>query len=247
VNFNPDWEQEAGNWIRWAREADDAYGEYSPSFFDLVPPPGRATLEIGCGEGRVTRDLAKQGHRVTAVDASPTLLAAAEEAYPDAGYVLADAAALPFEDDSFDLVVSYNSLIDIQDMSGAVREVKRMLTPEGRFCICVTHPLMDAGRFEAREAGARFVVTGSYLDSRRVDLLVESKGLEMTFHGWSYPLSDYARALEDAGFLIEALREPRQRDEFVEADPAEARWQRIPAFLCLRAVSADRRSSGESQ
>jgi SAM-dependent methyltransferase len=234
VSFNQDWEREAANWIQWAR-ADDAYWEYSPAFFELVPP-GRATLEIGCGEGRVTRDLAALGHTVTAVDASPTLLAAAEEAYPDAKYVLGDGADLPFEDGSFDLVVAYNSLIDVQDMPRTVREAQRVLTDDGRFCICVTHPLSDAGNFEAREPNARFVITGSYLESRRVDLYFQRGDMEMTFHGWSYPLSDYARALEDAGFAIEALREPKQRDDIVAADAAEARWQRIPMFLFLRAA-----------
>lgn len=236
MTFNEDWEREAENWIRYARESDDAYAEYSPSFFELVPPPGRATLEIGCGEGRVTRDLAARGHRVIAVDASPTLLAAAEEAMPEAEYVLADAADLPFDDDSFDLVVSYNSLIDIQDMPGAVREAARVLSGGGRFCICVTHPLADAGLFEARQADARFVITGSYLDSRRVDCVGEANGLKVRFCGWSYPFSDYARALEDAGLAIEALREPKQRDDIVAADPGEKRWQRIPAFLYIRAV-----------
>lgn len=236
MTFNVDWEREAENWIAFARLGDDAYWEYSPSFFELVPPPGRATLEIGCGEGRVTRDLAARGHRVTAVDASPTLLAAAEEAMPEAEYVLADAADLPFDDASFDLVVSYNSLIDIQDMPGAVREAARVLEEGGRFCICVTHPLADAGLFEAREGDARFVISGSYRDSRRVACRVERDGLEMNFWGWSYPFADYARALENTGFAIEALREPRQRDEFVAADPAEKRWQRIPVFLYIRAV-----------
>lgn len=237
MTFNEDWEREAENWIALARDGDDAYWEYSPPFFELAPPPGRATLDLGCGEGRVTRDLVSRGHRVTAVDAAPTLLASAEEAMPDAQYVLADAADLPFADDSFDLVVSYNSLIDIQDMPGAVREAARVLEQGGRFCICVTHPLADAGRFDAREADAPFVVTGSYLDARRVDLRIEREdGLAMTFHGWSYPFSDYTRALEGAGFAIEALREPCQADEYVIADPAEKRWQRIPQFLFIRAV-----------
>lgn len=243
MTFNEDWEREAKNWVTFARREDDAYWEYSPSFFELVPPPGRATLEIGCGEGRVTRDLAARGHRMTSADASPTLLAAAEEALPEAEYVLADAAALPFEDDSFDLVVAYNSLIDIQDMPGAVRETARVLTPDGRFCICVTHPLADAGLFEARNADAPFVITGSYLDSRRVACEVERDGLTMKFWGWSYPLSDYTRALEAAGLVIEALREPKQRDDIVADDPAEKRWQRVPQFLYMRAV----RASGASQ
>ena len=56
----------------------------------------------------------------------------------------------------------------------------------------------------------------------------------MTFHGWCYALEDYSRAFEDAGLVVEALREPRQRDDVVAADPAEARWQRVPMFLFLR-------------
>ena len=143
------WEQEAENWVRWARTpGHDAYWHYRTSFFaHIVPPPGRQTLEIGCGEGRVARDLAARGHAVTAVDTSPTLLHHARKADPDGRYLLADGAALPFPDGAFDLVVAYNALMDIADMPGAVREAARVLGPGGRFCICVTHPINDAGAF----------------------------------------------------------------------------------------------------
>jgi 2-polyprenyl-3-methyl-5-hydroxy-6-metoxy-1,4-benzoquinol methylase len=62
------WEAEAANWGRWARTpGHDAYWYYRDAFFDaIVPPPGAATIEVGCGEGRVTRDLARRGHRVAA-------------------------------------------------------------------------------------------------------------------------------------------------------------------------------------
>jgi hypothetical protein len=50
------------------------------------------------------------------------------------------------------------------------------------------------------------------------------------------PLESYSRALEDAGLVIEAIREPRAPDELVAAQPAERRWQRIPLSLQLRAV-----------
>ena len=230
MTFNEDWEREARNWIAWARTpGHDAYWWYSPSFFELVRPPGRATLEIGCGEGRVARDLARRGHQVTGVDASPTLLEAACEADADSEYFLADAADLPFGDGSFDLVVAYNSLMDVDDMPGTVREASRVLEPGGRLCVCVTHPLMDAGRFESTDPDAPFVVSGSYFGRRRFEGTFERAGLGMTFRGWCYPLSDYARALEDAGFLLEALREPSVPEE----DP---RCARIPMFLYLRAV-----------
>ena len=63
-----------------------------------------------------------------------------------------------------------------------------------------------------------------------MELPVELDGLEFTFAGWSYPLEAYTRALESAGLLIEAVREP--------ADPAGGRWARVPMFLLWRALKA---------
>jgi SAM-dependent methyltransferase len=238
VNYNEDWEREARNWIAWARTpGHDAYWDHSgPPFFELVPAAGHATLEVGCGEGRVARDLAARGHRVTGVDASPTLLDAARESDPGGRYVLADAAALPFEDAAFDLVVAFNSLMDVDDMPGAVRESGRVLEPGGRLCLCVTHPLADAGRWESREPDAGFVVEGSYFGRRRFEETFERDGLVISFHGWCYPLEDYFRALEKAGFLVEALREPAAPEAASEPDRSAERWRRVPNFLCVRAV-----------
>ena len=67
-------EERAQGWLAWAgTPGHDAYWTYRDAFFALVPEPGAATLEVGCGEGRVARDLVARGHRVTGLDASPTL------------------------------------------------------------------------------------------------------------------------------------------------------------------------------
>jgi ubiquinone/menaquinone biosynthesis C-methylase UbiE len=144
-----DWEREAENWIRWARAlGHDSYWYYSDSFFaDIAPEPAERTLEVACGEGRVARDLACRGHRVTAIDASATLLRSAAAADPGGRYALADAAALPFPDATFDLVVAYNSLMDVEDMPGTVAEAARVLRTGGHLCISITHPVNDAGAF----------------------------------------------------------------------------------------------------
>jgi ubiquinone/menaquinone biosynthesis C-methylase UbiE len=115
------WEREAENWIRWARTpGHDAYWYYRSAFFDvIVPRGGGRALEVGCGEGRVARDLRTHGHRVTGLDTSPTLVRAAREADPEGVYLVGDAAALPFPDRTFDVVVAYNSLMDVHDMPGA--------------------------------------------------------------------------------------------------------------------------------
>ena len=53
------WEQEAENWVRWTRTpGHDVFPYFAPAFFDdIVPPPHGLTLEVGCGEGRVAREL----------------------------------------------------------------------------------------------------------------------------------------------------------------------------------------------
>jgi SAM-dependent methyltransferase len=231
-------EWQAEDWLRWARApGHDSYWYFRDAFFDaIVPGPGRLTLEIGCGEGRVARDLAARGHRVVALDASPTLVASAAAADADGRYLVADAAALPFGDERFDLVVAYNSLMDVDDMPTAVAEAARVLEPRRPLCVCVTHPTADAGRFQSKEPDAPFVIPGSYLGRHRVEEPFERDGLQMHFTGWRYPLEGYARALEDAGLLIERIREPAAPLTALAARAGYERWARLPNFLHLRAV-----------
>lgn len=235
-----DWEQEAENWIAWARAPDhDAYHVYRGAFFELVPDPGWATLEIGCGEGRVARDLAARGHQVTGIDGAPTMIRAAALAHPAGSYLVADAAQLPFADGEFDLVVAYNSLMDMAEMPAAVAEAARVLADDGCLCICVVHPIADAGQFAEPTGGARFVIEGSYLEDRvpwYAGRTVEREGQRVTFHSLRYSLEQYARALEDAGLVIEALREPPAPLSEVRRDPNEQRWRRVPNFLMMRAA-----------
>jgi SAM-dependent methyltransferase len=223
------WQREADRWTAWTRTpGHDAYWYYRDAFFRLVPAPGRATLEVGCGEGRVSRDLAARGHTVTAVDIVPAFIELAVEADPGSTYLVGDAEVLPFPDASFDLVVAYNSLMDVDDMPAAVLEAARVLEPGGSCCICVTHPTMDAGRWD----GNQLIVEDSYLDSSRFEGTFARDGLEMTFRGWRYPLEAYTGALTDAGFVIEELREPQPSGE---APDHLAHHRRIPMFLMLRA------------
>lgn len=229
------WRQEADNWVRWARtEGHDAYWDYRHSFFDVVPPPGVRTIEVGCGEGRVARDLAARGHNVIGIDASPTMTRFAREADGVGAYVVADAASLPFPDATFDRAVAHNSLMDVDDMPAAVAEAARVLQRGGYLCVCITHPINDAGKFSARESGAPFVISGHYLKPRVFDETFTRAGISMRFRGMCYPLEDYSRAFEAAGLLIESIREPAAPAAAVERDTAESRWQRLPMFLQIR-------------
>ena len=94
---------------------------------------GKAVLDLGCGEGRFSRMLVERGAHCIGIDVTPSMCARARERDRSANvYACADAARLPFADASFDLVVSYITLVDIPDYRAAIAECARVLRPGGR-------------------------------------------------------------------------------------------------------------------
>jgi len=234
--LSDDWEQEAGRWIEWARApGHDSYWRFHrDQFLTLVPAPGALTVDVGCGEGRFTRDLKRLGHRVIGIDSSPSLIEAARRADPGGDYRCASATTLPLENASCDLVIAFMSLQDIDELTAAVSEMGRVLVANGSACIAVVHPLNSAGTFENESADSPFVIAGSYLDEFDYSDDIARNGLRMVFHGKHRPLEAYSRALEASGFVIDAIREHAIPEDGMGAEPSR-RWQRIPLFLHVRA------------
>jgi ubiquinone/menaquinone biosynthesis C-methylase UbiE len=127
------WETRASDWVRWARspELDDDFWRFHlPEFVRFVPAPGRLTVDVGCGEGRLGRVLTSSGHRVVGFDTSLTSVRAAAthpEGHPVA---IADAVRLPLPDDVADVAIAFMSLHDFDDVCAAVAEVARVLSPK---------------------------------------------------------------------------------------------------------------------
>jgi SAM-dependent methyltransferase len=241
-----EWEAHADEWLAWARApGHDSYWHFHrDAFLELLPAPGRLTLDIGCGEGRLAADLTRLGHRVVGLDASPTLIAAGRATYPGVDLRVADAAALPLDDGAADLAIAFMSLHDIVDAAGAVREAARVLQPGGRFCIAIGHPINSAGVWTiAHDADSPFEIRGSYLAERGYTDAIERDGLTMTFTSVHRPLEAYAEMLADAGFVIERLRE-RTYPEHALYSASSRKWLRIPLFLHLRAVKAPAHQPG---
>src|SRR5215469_15961324 len=126
------WESQARNWASFARTPgyDREHEDTNlPVLRELLPAPGLRTLDLACGEGRLSRLLRSEGYQVVGADASVTMVGLAAT-HPDAAPVVrADATQLPFADGTFGLVMAYMCLHDIDDMPQAVREAARVLAP----------------------------------------------------------------------------------------------------------------------
>ena len=193
---------------------------------ELLPQPGNLTLDVGCGEGRVTRDLKARGHRVIGLDVSPTMVANARAADPDGEYQIADGAALPFGEGEADLIVAFMSLHDMDEMPAAVAEAARVLASGGRLCAAVVHPINSPAGSSRTSPTVH-----SPLRARTTTASATATPSSGQACRWSSTAATgpwrTLRALERAGLLVERVREV--------ADPTHPRWSRIPLFLHVRA------------
>jgi len=220
--------------VAWSRAPNhDAFWAYRDSLLTFISNGGGEAVDVGCGEGRVSRVLKDCGYRVTAVDPVVDFISAAKQTESADDYVVATASNLPFADDSFDLALAYNVLMEIDDVPRALREIARVMRASGTLIISIVHPFTDRGRFAGSELDAPFVVDNSYFGRERFEAVEERNRLQMHFAGWSQPLESYVLALEGVGFAVSSLREPipHANSAWAEKD----RWSRVPLFLWLKA------------
>ena len=112
--------------------------------------PGLDVLDVACGTGNATIPAAQAGARVTGLDFAPALLAIARERCADAmveiDFVEGDAQDMPFEDASFDRVVSVFGHMFAPDQGRTASEMKRVLRPGGVIAVACWVPDGALGR-----------------------------------------------------------------------------------------------------
>jgi SAM-dependent methyltransferase len=108
------------------------------------PQPGEAVLDVACGTGGVAERVARREARVTGIDFAPPLVATARSRARDAGldirYDVGDAEALPYEEASFDVVVSAFGHMFAPDHRAAASELARVCRPGGRLGLACWTP-----------------------------------------------------------------------------------------------------------
>jgi SAM-dependent methyltransferase len=229
------WKASAYSWIAEMGEHGDFSRRYVLDPVMLARALARSpkkVLDVGCGEGRFCRMLGDNGVPSTGVDPTPALIAAARERDPGGVYVEAEAEDLPFGDESFDLVVSYLSLVDIPDAYSAIREMVRVLRPGGTLLIANLNGFNtacgDIGWVKDNTGERLFYPIDHYLQERA--MWIEYRGIRILNH--HRPISTYMRILLDEGLRLAYFDEPAPIDEAPREKAAS--YRRVPWFFVMQ-------------
>jgi SAM-dependent methyltransferase len=189
-------------------------------------------LDVACGHGRVSRELARRGGRVVGVDVSRELLRAAQEADradpPTVRYEWADLnAGVVAGLGGFALAVCNFGLSDIDDLDHGLAAVSAALRPGGRFVLSILHPCFPgagpvSGSWPADQPYSR---EGHWTADGAESSLRRRVGANHRM------LSTYLNALSAHGFRLDRAVEPDPPTEWANGSRAEA--ARLPTFLVL--------------
>jgi SAM-dependent methyltransferase len=126
--------------VDWALSEDQQTPTYEAALERVGLEPGQLVLDIGCGVGAFLRLVSDRGGRPFGLDASEALIELARDRLPDADLRVGEMEALPYDDDTFDLVTGFNSFFFANDIVAAVREAGRVARPGAPVVIQVWGP-----------------------------------------------------------------------------------------------------------
>lgn len=229
------WETHAEWWIDGFTDGADP--EYEEQILPLAAREltgAQRVLDVGCGDGQVSRLAARLGADVVGID--PTWNCVRVAGDRGSNVARAGAAALPFADASFDAVVACLVFEHIRDVDDAIAEVARVLQPGGRFCFFLNHPLLqtpNSGWIDDQflDPPEQYWRIGEYLVENETIEEVEKDVFIPFIHR---PLSRYVNTLSRNGLLLEWMEEPAPPAGFLAKAEEYAAASTIPRLLYLR-------------
>jgi SAM-dependent methyltransferase len=152
------WGERAGDWAE-VMEGWNGWGVplYRQVLARLTVGPGADVLDVGCGAGRFCRIAADRGARVSGIDATAAFIDIAQERIRGGDFRVGDMQALPWPDDSFNVVTGFNSFFFGADLVGALRAARRVASAGAEVAMTVF------GRPEGCESTPMFAALGQLL------------------------------------------------------------------------------------
>ena len=230
------WETHAEWWIDgFTAGADPEYEEQILPLAARELAGAQRVLDVGCGDGQVSRLAAGLGAQVVGIDPTWNCVSVANQRGGGV-FARAGAAQLPFADATFDAVVACLVFEHIRDVDAAIAEVGRVLQPGGRFCFFLNHPLLqtpNSGWIDDQflDPPEQYWRIGPYLTE---DETIEEVEKDVFIPFIHRPLSRYINTLSDNGLLLERMEEPAPPAGFLAKAQEYAAASTIPRLLYLR-------------
>ncbi|WP_456278895.1 class I SAM-dependent methyltransferase [Bacillus sp. AK128] len=205
-----------------------------PAMMKLIPAEIKdlKVFDAGCAAGWYTLQLIKLGAKVIASDISPEMVAATKRRIgEDAEVFCLDIEhRLPFEDESFDLIVSSLVLHYVKDWSKTFNEFQRILKPGGKLLFSVHHPFMDIKLSENDDYFSTELIIDKW--KRQGELI------EVPFY--RRPLNIILNETLKY-FSIEKVVEPQPTKEFKIKEPEKyERLMKNPHFIIVKAMKSNK-------
>lgn len=239
------WNVAARAWDEFVESGADYYRHeiHGPALLAVCEPvTDLDVLDLGCGQGFFSRQLAKRGARVVAIDLAEQQIAFArrhEEQEPlgvDYHVMPAKEVNQHWQDGSFDLVTACMSLHDMADVGTNLQSAFDVLRPGRRMVFSIPHPCTDTPVREwvLDEAGEKTALKiGRYFESGPAVCHWNMQRLRYHWDTpyWRYTLTEWSALIAEAGFLIRRLHEPRPTIEQVQRNPYISDSYMLPCFL----------------
>jgi 2-polyprenyl-3-methyl-5-hydroxy-6-metoxy-1,4-benzoquinol methylase len=215
----------------------------SPSIHRLLNVlPGEQVLEVGCGNGVISREMARLGARVIASDASDSFLELArrhsngDEIDYRAVDATDEAALLRLGQDHFDAIVASMVLMDLPKIDPLLRAARSLLRPDGRFVFAVLHPCFNnPSTTWLIEENRDLTRVNSLKISDYRDVAAEYRAAGEPAPHWFFhrSLSTIVTAARNADLVLDGLDEPLF-DPNATTDSVWFQWQSLPPVLVGR-------------
>lgn len=238
------WNEAAGAWETFVESGADYYRHeiHGPALLAACGSvAGLEALDLGCGQGYFSRELARAGARVIAVDLAEEQIAYARqhEAQTSLGIDYQHLSATQVGQHwpaRFHLAAACMSLHDMAAPAEVFHSTYQALRPSGRLVFSIPHPATDTPyrEWDLDAAGSRGPLKiDRYFDSGPTVLYWKMQRL--TYHWtspyWRHTITEWSDMIAAAGFLIRRLVEPRPTLEQITRNPHIEDTYRLPAFL----------------